>query len=95
MQPRPLLPQNDVRSDAKCVIYRPSASYELRELLWLLPTRPVGDDVSRVGRFPLPALQSGDQRAVGPVDLVHGRKHVPVDQTETLGLERREVRMES
>ena len=26
------------------------------------PTRLVGDDVSRVGRFPLPALQSGDQR---------------------------------
>ena len=49
------------------------------------PTRLVGDDVSRVGRFPLPALQSGDQRAVGPVDLEHGRKHVPEDQTEKLG----------
>ena len=24
--------------------------------------------------------------AVGPVDLVHGRKHVPGDQTEKLGI---------
>ena len=34
-----LPPQNDVRSDAKCVIYRPSASCELRELLWLPSVR--------------------------------------------------------
>ena len=60
------------------------------------PTRLVGDDVSRVGRFPLPALQSGDQRGrVGPVDLEHGRKHVPEDQTEELGSRNQERGRES
>ena len=57
-----LPPQNYVWSDAKCVIYgstaaRPSAGYELRELLWLSflnSTDSARNDVSQVGPFSSP-----------------------------------------